>query len=247
MTVYLAHATSFCAGVWRPVIARLEGSHCVAWDFPGHGDGPALKPPFTWQVFAEHVLDVTEPGGIGVGHSMGAAALVMAQLADPGRFRFLLLIEPIIFPGPYRREEHQLGVVAAKRKENFPSREAARENFATRGAFSGWHPEAIAGYVSCGLTGDDPVRLACDPEIEAEVYRGSREHSTWERLGEVQVPALVLCGEESDTISPDLAHAQAANMGSAGVELVPGTGHFLPMEHPELVAERVRRLAEAFL
>jgi pimeloyl-ACP methyl ester carboxylesterase len=247
MTVYLAHATSFCAGVWRPVIDRLHGLHCVAWDFPGHGGGPRLQPPFAWDVFAEHVLEMTEPGGIGVGHSMGAAALVMAQLTDPGRFRFLLLIEPIIFPGPYRREEHPLGIVAAKRKDRFLTRQAARENFITRPAFAGWQPEAIDGYVSCGLTGDGPVRLACEPGVEAEVYRGSREHSTWARLGEVTTPALILCGEASDTVGADLARDQAARLGSAGVEIVPGAGHFLPMERPELVADRVRRLGEAFL
>lgn len=247
MTVYLAHATSFCAGVWRPVISRLEGTHCVAWDFPGHGGGPRLHPPFTWEVFGNHVLEMTKPGGVGVGHSMGAAAMVMAELADPGRFRFLLLIEPIIFPGPHRREEHQLSVVASKRKESFPSREEARKNFASRSAFSGWHPEAIDGYVECGLVGEGPVELACDPRVEAEVYRGSREHSTWDRLGEIETPSLVLAGEGSDTITPDLARAQAERLGSAGVEIVGGTGHFLPMERPDLVADRVRRLVEAFL
>ena len=244
--MYLAHATSFCSGVWRPVISRLEGLHCVAWDFPGHGVGPPLEPPFGWHVFAERVLEITEPGGIGVGHSMGAAALVMAQLADPGRFRFLLLIEPIIFPGPYGREEHQLSLVAAKRKAVFPDRESARENFSTRGVFERWHPEAIGGYVECGLVGDGPVELACDPLVEAEVYRGSTDHDTWDRLGELDVPALVLCGAESGTVTPELARSQAERMGSAGLEIVPETGHFLPMERPELVADRVRRLWEMF-
>ncbi|MBW3667234.1 MAG: alpha/beta hydrolase [Actinobacteria bacterium] len=246
MTVYLAHATSFCAGVWRPVISQLEGIHCVAWDFPGHGSGPHLEPPFGWEVFAEHVLEITEPGGIGVGHSMGAAALAMAQLADPKRFRFLLLIEPIIFPGPHRRQEHELAVVAAKRKDAFPGREAARENFSTRAAFSRWHPEAIDGYVDCGLVGEGPVELACDPRVEAEVYRGSNDHDTWDRLGEIEVPALVLCGAESDTLSPQLARSQAERMGRAGMEVVPDSGHFLPMERPGLIANRVRRLSETF-
>jgi pimeloyl-ACP methyl ester carboxylesterase len=247
MTVYLAHATSFCGAVWRPVVDQLEGIHSLAWDFPGHGSGPPLKPPFTWEVFAESVLEITEPGGIGVGHSMGAAALAMAQLADPGRFRFLLLIEPIIFPGPHFRGEHQLGVVASKRKERFPSREVARENFASRTAFANWHPDAIDGYVECGLTGDGPIELACNPWVEAEVYRGSREHATFDRLGEIDAPALVLCGEESDTISAEVARKQAKRLGRAGVELVPETGHFLPMERPGLVAERIRRLAGTFL
>jgi pimeloyl-ACP methyl ester carboxylesterase len=98
--------------------------------------------------------------------------------------------------------------------------------------------------VECGLTGEGPVELACSPSVEAEVYRGSREHSTWERLPEIEPPALVLCGEESDTITAELAREQAALLPRAGVEIVAGAGHFLPMEMPGLVADRVRRLVE---
>jgi pimeloyl-ACP methyl ester carboxylesterase len=137
-------------------------------------------------------------------------------------------------------------VVASKRKDSFPGRQSARESFATRPAFSGWDSDAIAGYVECGLIGEGPVELACDPQVEAEIYRGSRDHATWVRLGEIETPALVLCGEDSDTVTPDLARAQAMQLSRAGVDVVPGTGHFLPMERPDLVAERVRRVVEAF-
>lgn len=244
MAVYLAHATSFCGAVWAPVIDGLEGVESVTWDFAGHGGGPPLDLPVHWRRFGEQVLDETSPGGIGVGHSMGACALVMAQITDPARFRFLILIEPIIFPGPYRREEHRLSEIAARRKGSFQSREAALANFASREAFSGWHPDALAGYVSCGLVGDGPVELACSPEIEADIYRSSNDHDTWERLGDVRIPVLLLSGSESDTISPDLARQQASRFPSAGVEIVPGAGHFLPMQAPGLVADRIRRVVE---
>jgi pimeloyl-ACP methyl ester carboxylesterase len=53
-----------------------------------------------------------------------------------------------------------------------------------------------------------------------------------------------MSGENSDTISPDFAREQAGQFVRAGVEIVPDTGHFLPMERPEVVADRVRRLVE---
>ncbi|MFQ5522274.1 MAG: alpha/beta fold hydrolase [Acidimicrobiia bacterium] len=243
MSVYFAHGTGFCGGVWRPVIDVLENIPCVAWDFAGHGSGPPLEFPVDWRIFAEQVLAETEPGGIGVGHSMGSAALVMAQLLDPDRFRFLVLVEPIILPGPPQPLEHPVIDVAVKRRRRFKSREAARAVFAEKEPFSGWHPSALDGYLECGLVGDGPVELACPPELEAEIFRASTNHDTWDRLGEVEIPVLILAGDEGDPLPPDLFRAQAAQFPRAGVEIVPGVGHFLPMEKPELVAERVRRVA----
>lgn len=201
--------------------------------------------PVDWRVFGEHVLEVTEPGGIGVGHSMGAAALAMAQLADPARFRALVLIEPIIYPGPYGREDrYPMALTAERRKAVFSSREAAADNFRGRDPFERWDDDAFEGYIECALVGEDEVRLACAPEVEADIYRAFRAHDTWDHLGDIEVPVLVMAGEESDTISPGFAREQAAQFARAGVEIVAGTGHFLPMERPDLVAERVRRMVQ---
>ena len=244
-TIYLAHATSFCGGVWAPVIKGLSDFETVAWDFAGHGNGPELGMPVDWADFGSQVIEETEPGGVGVGHSMGGAAMLMAQLADPERFRTLVLIEPIVFPGPYRRAEHALTEAAAKRKRGFESRESAAANFATREAFARWHREAIEGYVECGLVGDGAVVLACEPETEADIYRSSFAHDTWEHLEAVEIPVLVMVGADSDTISEDHARELAARFPRAGLEIVADSGHFLPMERPDLVAERVARLAAA--
>jgi pimeloyl-ACP methyl ester carboxylesterase len=245
MKVFLAHATGFCAGVWRPVAAGLGKKEVVAWDFAGHGAGPTIETPVDWGVFGEQVLDEAEPGGIGVGHSMGGTAMVMAQISDPARFRALVLIEPVIFPAPHQRRDHPLSEAAAKRKPTFETREAARVNFTSRSAFALWHPEALRGYVDCGLIGDGPVSLACAPALEADIYRGSNAHDTWERMGVIDIPVLILSGQDTDTIPPDLARAQAAQFPRAGFEVVPEAGHFLPMERPLLVAERVGRLLRA--
>lgn len=244
MTVYLSHATSFCGAVWAPVVSGLADLDTVVWDFPGHGSGPALSPPVDWSLFGEYVLDMTEPGGIGVGHSMGAASLAMAQIADPSRFEALVLIEPIIYPGPYGRSEHPMSERAVRRRREFPSRAEAANSFRGRGAFEGWDPAAFDGYIECGLVGEGPVSLVCDPEVEADIYRASGAHDTWERLDSIEIPVLLLYGAESDTIAPDLARGQQSRFARAGLEMVEGTGHFLPMQLPSLVSDRVRRLAE---
>ncbi|HUG08256.1 MAG TPA: alpha/beta hydrolase [Acidimicrobiia bacterium] len=205
MTVYFYHATSFCGAVWDPVRARLEGVDTFAWDHPGHGRGPHLDLPVDWRVFGEYVLEMTEPGGVGVGHSMGAAALAMAQAEDPDRFRALVLIEPIVFPGPYRREDRDsMARTAERRRPVFRSRQAAAEHFRGRVPFENWVDSAFDAYIECGLVGDDEATLACRPEVEADICRGWKAHDTWERLGAIEIPVLVMAGEHSDTITPRL-------------------------------------------
>jgi pimeloyl-ACP methyl ester carboxylesterase len=245
VTVYFSHATSFCGAVWNPVRSLLGDIETVAWDHPGHGGAAKLDLPVDWRHFGENVLTVTEPGGIGVGHSMGAAALAMAQASDPKRFRALVLIEPIVFPGPFRREPRDvMATIAERRRPAFPSRKAAAEHFRGKGVFAGWVDEAFEGYIECGLIGDDEVRLACPPEVEADIYRAWKNHDTWDKLGEIEIPVLLMSGERSDTISAEFAREQANQFPRAGLEIVPGASHFLPMEQPGLIAERVRRLVE---
>ncbi len=240
MVVYFSHATSFCGLVWRPVFESIE-TEVAAFDHPGHGQGPAVELPIDWKSFGEHVLAVTEPGGVGVGHSMGAAALAMAQAADPSRFKALILVEPIVFPPPFGRWPTPMAEVALKRKASFSSREEARANFLEKEAFAEWHPDALDGYLEGGWLGEGPVEIACAAEVEADVYRGSTAHATWELLPSIEVPVLLMYGESSDTIDEPFARAQAAQFRRAGVEFVPDSGHFLPMERPDIIAERVNR------
>jgi pimeloyl-ACP methyl ester carboxylesterase len=165
-------------------------------------------------------------------------------LLSPGRFSALVLVEPIIFPPPYKRMEYEMVNAAEKRRTDFESREAARANFVSKEPFTTWHPDALDGYIECGLVDTtNGCTLSCRPEDEAEIYRGAGLHAVWDRLGEVAPPTLIMAGEKSDTHSQHFVQSMAARMRRAGFEIVPGTGHFLPMEKPDLVARRVEAIA----
>src|SRR4051812_4341189 len=156
--ILMAHATGFHGQVWRPMASALsDGFHCYSFDERGHGD--STRPAghsYDWTGFADDALTVVDGLGLdrpfGVGHSAGAAALLMAEAFRPGTFRGFYLWEPVVMPfdrslGP---QENPLSEGALRRREVFPSKDAAFDNFASKPPFSILHPEALRAYVDHG-------------------------------------------------------------------------------------------------
>jgi pimeloyl-ACP methyl ester carboxylesterase len=151
-------------------------------------------------------------------------------------FSSIILIEPIIFPPPFQRMEIPLAAAAQRRRSWFPSRDAAYERFAS-GPMATWKPEALAAYVDFGFTdGGDGVTIKCEPAIEADVFREGSNHDTWDLVPDISVPVTILSGEQSDTHTQPFLDALARQFDDPTMIAVPETGHFLPMEEPEVVA-----------
>jgi pimeloyl-ACP methyl ester carboxylesterase len=237
------HATGFCKELWEPVIRRARGRwRVVAPDQRGHGDSGTPLLPLDWWDLGRDLLAVVDQaaleGPVGLGHSSGATALAMAELLRPGTFRALVLVEPIVFPPPYfRAEANPMSAAALRRRASFPSPQAALAAFRGRGAFRHWTEEALTLYVAHGLRRHDGTwALKCTPEVEAEFYRGATAHGAWERLGEVACPVLLVGGADSDSHPAPFLDAIRRRFASARLEVVPGVGHFVPMEQPGAVA-----------
>ncbi len=248
--VVLVHATGFCKELCEPVVEDLRGTgtdfRAIAIDLRAHGDSGIPEPPFDWWDVGRDIVELTTDADpvIGVGHSAGATALMLAELDSPGTFAGLVLIEPIVFAPPYGRfPDNPMATSARRRRDRFASREAAFENWISKPAFAGWEHRAMSAYVKGGLRDDGvEVVLKCARDSEAEFFTAATDHRAWDRLGEIDVPALVLAGEYSTTHQEPFLSELVGRMPQAISEVVPGTSHFLWMERPQLVAERVSEL-----
>lgn len=263
-TLLLAHATGFHARCWDPVVERLGALHVVAVDLRGHGR--SQKTEIThWSVFGQDLaafvqaLDLRDV--LGVGHSMGGHALVDAAAARLGRFRELVLIDPVIAaPGEYAGGGWSLSSLGgephptARRKRRFASPEAMLERFRDRLPYSAFHPEALRAYCRWGLLpapdGEGCV-LACPPELEASIYMTSRTNAeVHESIRALDIPVLILRAKLPPEVREAMDFASSPTWPGLVHEFrhareihFPERSHFLPQEVPGLVAELI--LAEA--
>ena len=72
----------------------------------------------------------------------------------------------------------------------------------------------------------------------------ARRSDMTERLAEIDVPALLLCGVD-DVISPPAEmRAMADRMSRAELVEIPDAGHMAPVENPQAVATALRLFLE---
>ena len=235
---------------WRLVAERLRDRfQCVAVDYRGHGDSlPPASGHFVWDGFGDDtcaVLDELEPitrltgSPYGIGHSMGGAALLLAELRRPGTFAGLVLFEPVVMPPLMRRDDPTpIAAAARRRRADFESYDHAYTNFSAKPPMNLLDPASLRDYVDFGFrqTPSGAVRLKCEPEHEALTFEGAR-HNIWERLGEVRCPVLVLSGEPPAMGPGAVAALVASRLSNGEYQRWRFLSHFGPQQAPGLIAE----------
>lgn len=253
-TILFSHANGFHGRCFDPVISALVADfNCFSFDYRGHGDSMVSPDwPVVWQGYGDDALAVAKQIStptIGVGHSMGGAALVMAALDSPELFQALVIYEPIIFPNEIReiaqtiRGASPLVDGARRRRRTFASRAEAFSNYASKAPMNAFDPRALQAFVDHGFKdADGCVELKCAPEHEARNFEMGAVHQTWDRLSYLKVPTWVVSGAQQAG-QPSGFAAQIAKQikGSNFVEWQ-DLGHFGPMQQPERLAELIRQV-----
>jgi len=254
----LHHANGFCAGVWGLVAERLRGHYrVIAMDARGHGDSskPKGADSYHWELFGRDLLGVAEalaaehPDGriaLGLGHSFGGIALLMASAERADLFESNVLVDPVVIPRDWQRAMEEAGVPrnalaegARSRRQVWPSREAARAKWLEKKLFEGWDPRALDLYLAEGL-GDRPdgqVELKCSGETEAAIFEATGSFDLWSAADRVRTPTLIewaVRGMFPRTIFEQLA----AHMSDAQVRDI-DADHLAPMQWPDRVVDPI--------
>jgi len=249
------HANGFNALTYRRILAPLaDRFRVLALDQRGHGATTlptVIEGRVGWDDFRDDLLAflraVDASNVVLAGHSMGGATCLGAAARAPARARRLVLLDPVVSPrdipawakpgeGPHSR----LIDGARRRRSEFPNRAAAFSAYRARSAFAGWPDDMLADYIDDGFR-DQPsghVRLACDPVWEASTF-AAQANDPWSDFAASRCPIDILKAEHDSTCRTDDEAARLTADGRVRIEAVAGTGHFLPMQRPELARERL--------
>lgn len=266
--LHFAHANGFNSLTYRTLLEPLtQRLHVFASDLRGHGmttlpTTPGLQKG--WRIFRDDLIRFAEmlPQRplVLAGHSMGATASTMLAALRPDLVRGLILIEPVFIPtllSAFSSVAMKLGMVprsydlvekAMRRREFFPSIDAAFAAYRGRGIFKLWPDAQLRDYLDGGMlpSDDGQVRLACAPRWEAEDFRETPMFVP-HLASQIVCPVTLLHGDQPGSTCRDSQAAifQRRKPDTRMVKVL-GAGHFLPMEMPDLVREEIERMFDTF-
>ncbi|GAA3244255.1 alpha/beta fold hydrolase [Dactylosporangium siamense] len=242
---------------WRHVIALLPvGYRLICPDLRGFGwSAPSRGGHGTEDRAADVValLDALGHDRVGlVGHDWGAWAGFAACLRAPERFsRFIAL--NMMHPWPARRalitqawrfwytaviEYPLLGRLVLRRWPGFTRfllRRAAADPAVT------WRPGELDEFAAAGR---EPGAAHAGQALHWRFVVDDipRLRRGWSGGARLRVPTLIVGGARDVVIPPALLSTAGGHADDLTVEVVPGAGHQLPDERPDLVAARIRTL-----
>lgn len=219
---------------WPSQLRRMSGYRIFTPDLPGHGksQGHGLQGiPSYGRSTAAWIQSLELPRVFLAGHSMGGAIVLWLALHHPELVRALVLIST------GARLPVNLSLIEELATQvGFPT---AVEKISSW-SFSSRVEPALVENVKRQLLKTRPSVLAGD-------FRACDRFDLSERLEEIQVPTLVLVGDEDKMTPERFAEGLAEGIPGAELKIIPGAGHMLPLEQPAAVSHAVRGFLERVL
>jgi len=222
MKLIFIHGSGACSDIWRYQTEYFPGSHAV--NLPGHPHGQALE---SVDECVEWLNKFIEGKGfkdvVLAGHSFGGAITLMYAIKYPQELKGVIIIG-----SGARLRVHPIFLA--------PCEEAIKGNTQR------WYELVEEMY---RLTPEDykmeivEKQKAIGPAIMLNDFLCCDKFDIMDRVHEIKVPTLIMCGE-SDVMTPvKFADYLGAKIANSRVVIVPQSGHFVLAEKPQAVNKAI--------
>lgn len=259
--VTFLHANGYPAGVYRQFLNALK-AHADVSAPEILETAPDCSPRLRWPTMLERAQQSMRGGGHGsgrrhimIGHSMGGYLALQATAKHGELITDVVLIDSPI-PTGWRSQllsfsqatglAYRAGPapIAARRRDTWPSREAAREFFANKAFVQRWAPGVLDDYIEHAIVDDENgVTLRVPRDTERDIYAHVAHRSAFHALRSLQMRGVkisFIAGEHSEETR--MAGAQAnARLFAPHFHVMP-YGHLIPLEAPQACADKVLKL-----
>jgi non-heme chloroperoxidase len=244
-TVMLAHGYGISLNEWNIVMDRLadQGYRVITFDQMGHGQSTIGSEGLNALQMAANYKQVLEAyevsDGVLVGHSMGGFLSIATLLNFPEvgeRLKGLVLFASTAGDASKGAPQNkvQLPLLKSGILTALVKNELVGLPFGASIMGDNPSPAAIRAFVDDFLDQDHPSLL---PALKALV-----ETSYYDRLGEITLPTVVICGRKDQTTPPWHSEALGRDIPNARNIWVENRGHMLNWEAPESLIAVVNEL-----
>lgn len=240
----LLHGFLFSSAMWAPQVEALRDRfRIITVDFRGHGQSSPISDSFTLYDLVSDVVAVLSECGVSravwIGLSMGGMVGLRAAITVPEAVEGLVVLdsdagtEDTMTQLRYRAMS--FGARFLGLRPFLPAvsrlifgRTTHRER---EGLVREWKPRILANDVTSIRT-----------TLEALL----RRDSLVPLLKEIDVPTLVIAGEEDRTLSVERSRQIAAGIAGAEIEIIPKAGHLSSLEVPETANQLLKEFLESW-
>ncbi len=243
--IHFSHANGFPSRSYEYLFSLLKTSDINFIDTMGHanyqimGDLAHLRDELIDEIDKKHDQPV-----VGIGHSSGAAATLLAAAKRPDLFEQIILLDPVVFSGRKRLaiwlskklglwESYSPAKKVMRRRVDFPDREEAFEYFKQKQLFKNFHPKSFESYINHGLApSDNGLKLVFSAQVEADIFRNV---PTKIPANLKHLKGKIIYGDKSPIIGNADIRWWQKNVPNLEIVTFEG-GHMFPLEQPKETA-----------
>lgn len=250
-TIVFSHANGFPAKTYAYLFEFLKPYPIQYINKIGHGHYKVEK---DWQPLADELISFAENLNkplVGIGHSVGGVAILYAATKRKDLFRKIILLDPPLVPGGYRKYllafAKKTGLVGnllpiAKktktRRREFSSKAEALAYFKSKKLFELFHSNCLKDYIEEGLvynSNKNCYELAFSADIEYAIFCTSPDIYPFATGIDIPITLIYSNGiasqDDINWYKRRFPHVQIIDFKA---------GHMFPFEQPQKTAELIK-------